>query len=94
MVLKSTGPHVSPDEILEKEEFSHILSEGVRRLSPVQRRIFNLRHQDGLKIKEIASCLGKAEGTIKTHLYQAHRKLRDKLQPYLQYETLESGRGA
>lgn len=83
----------SPDEILEKEEFRHLLSEGVRRLPPVQRRVFNLRHRDGLRIKEIASRLSKSEGTIKTHLYQAHRKLRDKLQPYLQDETLEWGRG-
>ena len=83
----------SPDEILEKEEFSHLLSESVRRLPPVQRRVFNLRHRDGLRIKDIASRLSKSEGTIKTHLYQAHRKLRDKLQPYLECETLEWGRG-
>ncbi len=92
--LQIDGTHASPDEILEKEEFNHLLSVAVRRLSPIQRRVFNLRYQDGLKIKEIASRLSKAEGTIKTHLYQAHRKLRDKLQPYLQYETLKCRGGA
>ena len=91
--LQMGWTHSSPDEILEKEEFSHLLSESVRRLPPVQRRVFNLRHRNGLKIKEIASCLSKSEGTIKSHLYQAHRKLRDELQSYLQYQTFECGRG-
>ena len=93
-VLDRHWTQASPDEILEMEELDHIIREGVRQLPSNQRRVFDLRYEEGLQIKEVASRLEKSEGTIKTHLHHAHRKLRGKLQRYLQTESFESAREA
>lgn len=85
-MLEMPRTQSSPAEILEAEEFTDILNEGVRRLPSVQRRVFNLHYRDGLRIREIAACLSKPDGTIKAHLYHARQKLRDNLRFYFQDE--------
>ena len=79
----------SPCEILEAEELKQIISEAASQLPSGQYRVFQLRYQEELSIKEIASLLNRSEGTIKAHLYHAHRKLRTLLRPYLQDMGLE-----
>lgn len=81
--LKMAQTHSNPHEILETEELRSIISKCVRRLPSNQRYIFCLYYRDGLLIKEIASRLNKAEGTIKTHLRLARQELQHKLRPYL-----------
>ena len=44
------------------------------------------RTQNGDSIKDIASHLNRSEGTVKSHLYNAHQKLQEILRPYLQNE--------
>ena len=88
-VLQMTQRQPSPDEILEKEELRGIIREYVRQLPSVQHSVFRLHYRDGLPIKEIASRLGKSEGTIKAHLYHARQKLQHLLRPYLRNESLE-----
>ena len=87
--LPMISTHPSPSETLENEELGRIIREAVRRLSPGQRRVFKLRYRRGLRIKEIAVRLNKSEGTVKTHLYHAHRRLRGMLLPYLENEPLQ-----
>ena len=78
-----------PAEALESEELGRIIRQAIRRLSPGQRRVFRLRYRKELPIKEIALRLNRSEGTVKTHLYHAHRRLRSMLLPYLQNEPVE-----
>ncbi len=78
-----------PAEALESEELGRIIRQAIRRLSPGQRRVFRLHYRRELPIKEIARRLNKSEGTIKTHLYHAHRRLRSMLLPYLRNESIE-----
>ncbi len=78
--------HPSPDDILEKEELGDIIREAVAQLPPGQHAVFNLRYQEELSIKEIASRLNKSESTIKAHLYHARQNLQDMLRPYLKNE--------
>lgn len=78
-----------PAEALESEELGRIIRQAIRRLSPGQRRVFRLRYQKELPIKEIALRLNRSEGTVKTHLYHAHRRLRSMLLPYLRNEPVE-----
>ena len=88
-VLMMTDSYPSPEKLLEEKELGHIIRKAVRKLPPGQRRVFNLRHRRELAIKEIAVMLNRSEGTIKTHLHHAHRRLQDLLLPYLRNETLE-----
>ena len=73
--------HISAEEILEL----------VRRLSPVYRMVFSLYVLDGYTHKEIAEKLGIKEGTSKSNLQDARKKLQSmilKLNPniYSAYE--------
>ena len=87
-ILQAIQKHPSLYQIVEKKEFGHILSEAVRQLPPGQRRVFYLRYGEDLKIRDIAARMNKSEGTIKSHLHHAHRKLQELLRPYLQNEPL------
>lgn len=88
-VLRMSDSHPSPEKLLEEKELGKIIREAVRKLPPGQRRVFNLRHRRELAIKEIAVLLNRSEGTIKTHLHHAHRRLQGMLLPYLRNEPLE-----
>lgn len=87
--LRMTDTYPSPDKFLEGKELDHIIRKAVRKLPPGQRRVFNLRYRRELAIKEIAVLLNRSEGTVKTHLHHAHRRLQDMLRPYLRNEPLE-----
>ncbi len=87
--LPMTQTRPCPTEALESEELGRIIRQAIRRLSPGQRRVFRLRYQRELPIKEIALRLNRSEGTVKTHLYHAHRRLRSMLLPYLRNEPVE-----
>ena len=45
-------------------------------LSDGQREAFVLVHLEGFNVKEVAELTGRAEGTIKSHLHRALRRLR------------------
>lgn len=47
-------------------------------LSPVQQRIFSLKHGDRLSIKAIAEVLGKSEDAVKAQLYRIRRVMSDR----------------
>ena len=91
-VLQMTQRQSGPDETLETEELRGIINQCVRQLPFHQRHVFCLYYRDGLPIKEIASRLNKAEGTIKTHLRNARQKLQHMLRPYLQDEPFRGSK--
>jgi RNA polymerase sigma-70 factor (ECF subfamily) len=47
-------------------------------LAKMEREVFLLRFFDELSINEISRTLGRGESTVKTHLYRALRKVRDR----------------
>ena len=66
----------TPDELYEAEERITRLEERVRRrLSPEQRRLFELHHLEHRPIQEIARALHKSEDAIKSTLYRARKLL-------------------
>ncbi|HRO45242.1 RNA polymerase sigma-70 factor [Agriterribacter sp.] len=69
-------PNVDP---AGQREIRNSIQEAVSKLSPQQRKIFLLSRQDGLKHKQIAEQLGVSINTIKTHLGQALRFLREEI---------------
>lgn len=68
-------------------EISSRVSEAMERLSPRQRMVFTLRHYEGYKLKEIASMLNCAEGTVKKYLFTATERLREQLREVYRYES-------
>jgi len=60
-------------------ELGEVLDAEIKRLPPGQRIVFVMRHHQGLKLNEIASALGLAEGTVKRQLHAAVHRLRQAL---------------
>ena len=73
----------SPPQAVENKELLAYLHRAIMQLAPKQREIFILRHWEGLSLKEIANTLGRSSGTVKAHLFHAHRNLRKLLRHYL-----------
>lgn len=69
----------STDSELMATELSGQIRQALNSLSPRQRLVFILRHYHGFKIREIASMMDCAQGTIKRHLFSATHKLRGEL---------------
>ena len=68
-------------DVLDGEFFAH-LRKNLNKLSPQERAAFSLKHFHGYKISEIADIMSCAEGTIKSYLFRATKKLRRALLPY------------
>ena len=52
----------------------------IEQLAPVQRTVLTMYHLEEMSIGEIATIVGLAEGTIKSHLFRARARLRVRLQ--------------
>jgi len=78
-----------PDEAdapVELAELSAKARTAIQALPPKQRTVFILRHFQGLPHAEIAKIMDRDEGTIKANYFQAVRKLRRALGPYVKGE--------
>jgi RNA polymerase sigma-70 factor (ECF subfamily) len=69
MQLPSQSPE--PDAAYDKDRLVEAFVSGIKALPEQQRKVFVLRHQNALKISEIAEVLGLKEGSIKAHLFKA-----------------------
>jgi RNA polymerase sigma-70 factor (ECF subfamily) len=67
------APSVSPEEIVGLER-------AFVDLGPSEREIITLRHLDGLSYAEIADLLDIPAGTVMSRLFNARRKLRERLE--------------
>ena len=76
---------VPPSVALERDEFHRHLDAALPALTPCQRTVFVLRYQEDLPLKAIARRLGRSTGTVKSHLFHAHRTLHDRLLPYFNF---------
>jgi len=66
----------SPAEQCLKSDLAENVLQLTRQLSPTLRRAFQLRHTEGLTIREMTHILGVAEGTVKARIARARAKLR------------------
>ncbi len=77
---------LSTDENLENKiqenQFRDALTEELKRLDDKHREVFVLKHIDGLSIKEISEITGANEGTVKSRLFYAIKKLADALKMF------------
>ena len=67
------------DETLLQQERSEILSKSIEKLPPLYATIITLFHQEELSYQEIAKITNLAEGTLKSYLFRARKKLKDQL---------------
>jgi len=65
-----------PETCAYAGELGSVLDAAIGRLPHGQRIVFVMRHHEGLKLGEIATALGLAEGTVKRQLHAAVHRLR------------------
>jgi RNA polymerase sigma-70 factor (ECF subfamily) len=63
-------------------EFKAALEEELMKLDDKHREVFILKHIDGLSIKEISEIVGINEGTVKSRLFYAIKKLATELKMF------------
>jgi RNA polymerase sigma-70 factor (ECF subfamily) len=78
--IPSSHPNHDPEGVTLRRERAVGLWRAVDRLPETQRVVILLRYQQGLSYNEIAQALGISEGTVKSRLYHAHRRLKEQLQ--------------
>jgi len=72
-------PGASPERSLVGRELRETIFHALRRLSPRERTVFELKHYHGLRLRTVAGILNTTEGTIKNTLFRATHKLRAEL---------------
>jgi RNA polymerase sigma-70 factor (ECF subfamily) len=72
-------PDPSPERRALSRQIRVRLREAMEFLSPRQRSVFVLKHFEELSIPEIAELTGLNSGTIKSHLFRAAHKIRERL---------------
>lgn len=76
-------PSDDPERCLERNEIRQAISRAMGKLSPEHRAVVVLHDIEGLTHVEISKILGCSEGTVKSRLHYARRKLRKILKPLL-----------
>ena len=69
----------SPERRAISREIRERLRRAMEALSPRQRTVFVLKHFEELSIPEIADLTGLDSGTVKSHLFRAAVKIRERL---------------
>ena len=72
-------PAPSPERRAAGREIRERLGAAMDTLSPRQRSIFVMKHFEEMSIPEIAESMGLDPGTIKSHLFRAAHKIRERL---------------
>jgi len=64
------------EETLQFKETGRVLQLALESLSPQQRKVYELCHEQGLKYEEAARELGLSRGTVHSHMKQALKNIR------------------
>lgn len=72
----------SPERRALGREIRERLRAAMDLLSPRQRSVFVLKHFEELSIPEIAEMTGLDSGTVKSHLFRAAQKIRERLRAF------------
>lgn len=75
-------PGDNPEAAAEGNVIQGHIEAALERLTPRERTIFTLRHYQDLSLREIAGILKISEGTVKSMLFRALKRLQKELQFY------------
>jgi RNA polymerase sigma-70 factor (family 1) len=68
----------APDKLLE-DEYDRLLANAVDALSPQRKQVYQLSREKRLNIEQIAGQLGISANTVKNHLVEALKQIRELL---------------
>ena len=76
------GSAITPDKATEARMIQENIENALGHLTPRERSVFVLRHYHDLPLKEIAATLDVTEGSVKSLLFRAIRRLQQELSFY------------
>jgi RNA polymerase sigma-70 factor (ECF subfamily) len=74
--LSNDRPGNNPGQRLLDQELSMQMLRALRRLTPRERMVFDLKHFQGLKLESLSDILNTSEASVKMTFFRATRKLR------------------
>ena len=77
---RQQGTHSDPEREVLGHEIGRKVQSALQALSPRERMVFEMRHYQGMKLRDIGESLGTTEETAKNSLFRATRKLRTQLE--------------
>src|SRR5579863_3670658 len=80
-------PANDPERELLRQELREWILCGLKRLTPQERMVFDMKHFQGMKLRAVGEILNISEGSVKTSLLRATRKLRLHLAGYTRQEN-------
>jgi len=75
-VYEIEDPHTPENHLMEKEKWK-LINDAIKKLPSRQKEVFLLKHQEGLRLSEIAEVLGCPLGTVKANLFKAIKNLKN-----------------
>ena len=78
----STASEDSPEQIVFRKELHEKIQLALRKLPPQQRQVYRMTREDGLKQHTIASLLNISVSTVKNHMTQALRTLKQEIRHF------------
>ncbi|MCP5052050.1 MAG: RNA polymerase sigma factor, partial [bacterium] len=74
--------HVHPEDYAESEQIQVHIEAALEQLTPKERTVFVMRHYKGMPGKQVGELLDVSEGTVKSLLFRAIKKLQKILGHY------------
>ena len=70
-------PSLDAEQQFAERQFRYSVEQQLQQLSPVERTVLVLYHQEGRSYEQIAQSLKLPIGTVRTHLHRGRKKLRE-----------------
>jgi RNA polymerase sigma-70 factor (ECF subfamily) len=75
-VFEEEAAHANPERTLWNRELKQRIENALHDLTPRERMVFELRHYQGLRLRNIGETLGTSEEAAKNCLFRATQKMR------------------
>ena len=74
--FEEEAAHANPERTVWNRQLKHRIEDALQDLTPRERMVFELRHYQGLRLRNIGEMLGTTEEAAKNCLFRATRKMR------------------
>ena len=74
--VADSHPRSNPERQLQQREIRRRIAQALRKLTPRERVVFELKHYQGLTLRTLGEILDTTEETVKSTLFRATQKLR------------------
>src|SRR5712675_2944054 len=81
--FEEEAAHADPERSMWNRQLKHRIENALRDLTPCERMVFELRHYQGLRLRNIGEMLGTTEEAAKNCLFRATQKMRAALGDFL-----------